>query len=195
MAECSAPADDKHLAALVSDNLQRRNVAGHQCHFPGPGVHHHLVILRIGGDDACGVLLQTADSVLQAGDAGTGPSADEGLGIPLKGCELAAALGSVVDERRMYLGKILHGRYPPGLGSVAEESLGEQDDRHHVLHGELTGVECLLEAVRRRMSGHHHDGALSVAAVKGLMQVGLLGLGRYTCGRAAALNIHAEAVR
>ena len=128
--------------------------------------------------------------MLQAGDTRTGPPADKGLGISFKRSEFATALGGVIDEWRMYLRKVLHGRNLPGLGSVAEEALCQQNDGHHMLHGELACIECLLEAVRRGMSRHYHDGALSVAAVERLMQVGLLRLGRYACGRAAALNIH-----
>ena len=43
---------------------------------------------------------------------------------------------------------------------------------------------------RRRVGGHHHDGALTVAAVEGLVEVGLLCLGGNTGGRTAALHVH-----
>ena len=83
-------------------------------------------------------------------------------------------------------------RNAPGLGAVAQEALGKKNDGHHVLHGELTCVECFLEAVRRGVGGHHHDGTFSVAAVEGLIEVGLLSLGRDTGGRTAALHVHED---
>ena len=59
-----------------------------------------------------------------------------------------------------------------------------------MLESDLRSVEGGVEAVRRRMRGHDGDRAFTVAAIKGLAQVGLLGLGRKTGGRAAALHVY-----
>ena len=59
---------------------------------PQPG--HALVVGRVVGDVARAVgLLEPADAVLEAGDAGRGPRAGQGLGVPDVGPEDLGAVG------------------------------------------------------------------------------------------------------
>ena len=59
-----------------------------------------------------------------------------------------------------------------------------------MLKGELAGHICGVEAVGRRMRGHNRYGALSVSAVKRLVQVCLLRLCGKSRGRTAALHVN-----
>ena len=94
VAESTAPSNDEDFAALVADNLQRGYVHCGMSHLLSPEVHHHLMVLGVGGNDSGGILLKTSYAVLQTGGAGHCPSADKCLGVSLEGAELAAALGS-----------------------------------------------------------------------------------------------------
>ncbi len=55
--------------------------------------------------------------------------------------------------------------------------------------GDADGLEGHVEAIGRRARGDDGDGAFAVAAEHRLQQVGLLGLGRQTGARAAALHV------
>ncbi len=97
--------------------------------------------------------------------------------------------GGLVDDRRDDGRVILHRRDAPRFGTVGDESVGEKDDGRHVLHGDAAGLEGEVEAVARRRGGDDRYGALAVAAVEGLHEVALLGLGRQTRRGAAALYV------
>ncbi len=58
-----------------------------------------------------------------------------------------------------------------------------------MLHGYAAGFECHGEAVGGRCGGNHGHGRLAVAAIEGLHEVGLLGLGGKAGGGSAALHV------
>ena len=72
---------------------------------------------------------------------------------------------------------------------VGDATVGEQDHRRHVFHGEAKRLEGAVEAVGRGVGGDHRHRALAVPAEHGLQQVGLLDLGRQSGRRAAALHV------
>lgn len=139
--------------------------------FPCPQVNHLLMVLRIGRNDTCRILFKTAYTVLKARSSRQSPSAYICFRIPLERTELSATFRSILDKRRMNLRKILHRRDTPWFRSVAQESFREQDNRHHVLHGEFTSIELLSQSSLKGMGRHHHDRTLSIASVKGLIKV------------------------
>ena len=77
----------------------------------------------------------------------------------------------------------------PGLGAVGQVAVGEEEDRRPVLQGDPGRLDGGVEAVAREPGGHDGDRGLAVAAVHGLQQVGLLGLGRQAGGRPAPLDV------
>ena len=77
----------------------------------------------------------------------------------------------------------------PRLGAVGQVAVGEHDHRRAVLHGQPDGLDGDGEAVARRLGRQDRQGRLAVAAVHGVQQVGLLGLGRQPGGRPAALDV------
>ena len=89
----------------------------------------------------------------------------------------------------MNLGELVVFGDVPCCRAVGDEGVGEEDDGCHVLHGNASGFKGHGEAVGGRGGGKHGNGAFAVAAVEGLCQVGLFGLGGQTCGGAAALNV------
>ena len=191
MAVGAAPAHDQQLAGRGAVlQLEGGQVAGDARHLLGALGDHQGVVGRIGGEHAVVVLLQTADAVLEALLAGQGPAAHQRLGVAFEGVELLAFGQHAVHEGRLDLGVILHGGDAPGFGAVAQEAFGEEQDRGHVLQGDLGGLESCVEAVGRRVGGHDGHRAFAVAAVQGLVEVGLLRLGRQAGGGTAALDVH-----
>ena len=71
--------------------------------------------------------------------------------------------------------------------------VGQQDDRHLVALGVVEGVDRRPEAVLHRDRRDDDPRGLAVAAVEGVLQVGLLGLGRQAGGRPAALGVDHDA--
>ena len=67
--------------------------------------------------------------------------------------------------------------------------VGEEDHRDLVALGVVEGVDGRPEAVLHRDRRDHHPRRLAVAAVEGVLQVGLLGLGRQAGRGAAALGV------
>ena len=142
----------------------------------------------VGGQNAGVILFQTAHTMLEALPARDGPAADKGFGVALEGMELA--VGSELGCKRRFDFRVIgHRGDSPGLTAVSEEAFAEQDDRSHVLHGYLGGVEGSIEAVARGMGRHDGHRALAVTAIEGLVQVGLLSLGGDTGGGACPLHI------
>ena len=152
------------------------------------GAYHDLVVLGVGGYRAAlGIALQTYVAVLVALHAGEGPIAYAAL-VAQGGVELALQL--LRHALRMDLRQFGHLGDAPEGGSVSQVGVGEQDDGRHVLHRQTACLVGKVEAVGRGRCREHYSRAFAVAAVEGLHQVGLLGLGRQTRTRASTLYIH-----
>ena len=161
---------------------------GDEGHLGRAGLHHFLVVVRVDRDAALhAVLLQTAHAVFQPDLAGERPPAGQFL-VAHVGHE--SSLGGLVHDRRTDGRVILHLRDAPRFGAVGDESVGEQDDGRHVLHGDASRLEGVVETVARRRGGHHDRRALAVAAVEGLLEVALLGFRRQARRGASALHVH-----
>ncbi len=80
-------------------------------------------------------------------------------------------------------------RYQPGFRRVREVAVHQQHHRRHVPHGNPHGFDRHVEALRRRPGREHRYRRVGVAAVDGLVKIRLLGLGRQSCGRPAALPV------
>ena len=91
---------------------------------------------------------------------------------------------------RMNFRQFCQTRHAPKACSVSQIGIGKQDDRRHILQRNLTCLVRKIEAVRTARSGQNYRRTLAVTAVEGLQQVRLLGLGRQSGGRSAALYIH-----
>ena len=144
------------------------------------------MVLGVGAEGTVGALLKTADAVAQASHAGESPFAGELLFVAAEGTIVGVVL---LGQTRFDFGHVLHAGDAEQLAAVAEISVGEQDDGGHVLEGDLGGVEGPVEAVGAAGGGDNHEGSLAVAAVEGLVEVALLGLGGQTRGGAAALHV------
>ena len=77
----------------------------------------------------------------------------------------------------------------PRLRAVGEVSVGQNNHRHHVFHGDAAGFDGGPEAIARRRRSNHGNRRFGVASEQRLQQIGLLGLSRQAGGRAAALNV------
>ena len=125
--------------------------------------------------------------MLQTHFAGERPAAGQFL-VAHVGHE--SAFGGLVDDRGLDGGVVLHRRDAPRLRAVGDESVGQQDHGRHVLHSQTSGLEGVVEAVAGRRRSHDDHRAFAVAAVEGLRQVALLGLGRESRRGASALYVH-----
>ena len=94
-----------------------------------------------------------------------------------------------VGERHRDVGERVDVGEPPRLGAVGEVAVGEHDHRRAVLQREAHALERGVEAVARRLRGDDRQRRLAVAPVHREQEVGLLGLGGQTGGRAAALHV------
>ena len=144
------------------------------------------MVLGVGAQRTVGALLEAADAVAQAGHAGQGPFAGELL---LVAAERTVVRVVLLGQTRLDFRHILHAGDAEQLAAVAQVAVGEQDDGGHVLEGYLGGVEGPVEAVGRARGGDDHQGSLAVAAIEGLVEIALLGLGGQTCGGTAALHV------
>ena len=100
------------------------------------------------------------------------------------------SFGSLVHDRGLNGGVVLHLGNPPRLGAVGDESVGQQDHGRHVLHGQASGFEGVVEAVAGRRCRHDDHRALAVTAVKRLLEVALLGFRRQARRGTSALYVH-----
>ena len=145
------------------------------------------MVLRIGRDGTClGILLQSAENMLEALASGHCPVAGAVLGTHI-GCPLAFQfLGNI---RRIDGGHLVEVWKFESARTVCTVSIGEQDDGSHVLQGYLAGHIGGIEAVGRTGGSHHRHGTLTVTAKESLQEVGLFRLRGKTRGRTAALNV------
>src|SRR5207237_3875172 len=78
----AAPAEDEQPGTLHLVDLEGRDVLGDPGHLGRPQADHLLVVVGVVGDVARPVLLlDAADAVHEAGSAGDGPGAGQGLGV------------------------------------------------------------------------------------------------------------------
>ena len=128
------------------------------------------------------------------GEPGRGPRPGQGLRVAQVGPEHLGA----VRRRRGWARWRSPGRWsgrsssvgqPPRLGAVGQVAVGQQDHRRAVLDGDADRLDGGVEAVRRGLGGDDRHRRLAVAAVHGVEQVGLLGLGGQAGRRAAALDV------
>ena len=109
--------------------------------------------------------------------AGDGPVAYLVLAAAFVGLPAALCQSFGRQIRRFYFGIFVVIRYAPCRSAVAYESVGQKDDRSHVLQGDACRLESHGEAVGGRNGCNYGHGRFAVASVEGLHQVGLLGLG------------------
>ena len=80
-------------------------------------------------------------------------------------------------------------RQQEGARAIGHESISEEHDGCQVFQCHLCGVESCIEAVGRAKGCDDGHGALTVAAIERLQQVGLLALGGQACRRTATLHV------
>ncbi len=181
-----SPADHRQLAARPAqlDLLVRHRDPRHL-------VAAKLGQVRVGGGrlgDVAGPLrlLDAADAVEQAGRARLHPRPGE-LVVARIGQE--PAFGHVLqegDRKRLEGAEI---RHFPRLGRVLDIAVGQQHDRRHVRRRDTHRLDRARETVRGAARRDHRHRRVAVAAVDRLVQVRLLGLGRQSGGRPAALGV------
>ena len=144
-----APAQHQQVRPVGIVDLDLGNLVGNVRYLPRPDVGHQLVVGGIVGDVPRHLLLlQAAYAVLEAGHSGDRPPASHGLEIPQVGQELVAAVRSG-RERHPAPREGRDVRKPPRLRSGGDIAVGEEDDRGHVLNGDLGFFDRHLECVRR----------------------------------------------
>ena len=184
----AAPAEDEQVAGLGPVDRLLGDVVGHQGDLPLAGVDHVLVVVGVVRHIAGAVLLlQTSDAVLQPDRAGDGPGPGQPF-VTLVGQEVLVVFPRT-RVRDLELRQVGDRRDPPRLRPVGDVAVGQQEHRGHEADGDPPSLLRNVEAIAGAAGGDHRHGALAVAAVEGLEQVGLLGLGRQPSGGAAALDI------
>ena len=190
-----APTEHADVGVVdVADRNCGRDVVGDAGDLRGTQVDHPLVVLRRVVDVAATVfLLQTTDAVHQLGCAGNRPRAGQGLGVaqvrPELGRAVVVGVVHLGGERHRDVGQRGDVGQAPRLAAVGDVAVAEQDHRRAVLQRDARRLDCRVEAVRRAVRGDDRQWRLAVAAVDGDVEVGRLGLGRQTGGRAAALHV------
>ena len=138
-------------------------------------------------------LLEATDAVRRDPACPGWPRAGPGCRVAEVGPELRRAVGGHVvglgGEGHRDVGQVGHVGQAPRLGPVGQVAVGQQDDRRAVLQGDAGRLDGREEAVRRAVGGDDRQRRLGVAAVHGEQEVGRLGLGRQTGGRAAPLDV------
>src|SRR6202050_1787813 len=99
------------------------------------------------------LLLKPADAVLQSRSFGNGPWPRERVRIPAVGLEIYGVLFKVDRNRRQGCER----RNRPGLGSIRKITVGEDNDRDHVLDGNAAGFERNPETIARGRWGEGRD--------------------------------------
>ena len=183
----AAPTHHEEVGIGIAGHFLVGNVVGHAVHLLLTVVYHQGVVLGIGAQRSVGTFLQTAHAVTETLHAGQCPFASVGFGIATE----RSVVGVVRrGKTRFDVRHVRHLGDAEQLGTVAEVAVGEQDDGSHVLQGNLGGIISPVETVGAGRSSHDYQGSLAVTAVQSLVQVALLGLGRKTRGRTAALDVN-----
>ena len=78
----------------------------------------------------------------------------------------------------------------PRFGAVGQIPVAEHDNRRAIHRGNATGLNGGIEAIAGRSGRHDGNRCFTVASEHGLQQIALLGLGRKSGARSAALNIN-----
>ena len=153
-------------------------------------VRHLLVIRRIVGNMARrNVFFETADTVHESGHPRCDPGASERLGMTREGLLLRAAfpaLWRIAADRFVSVDV----RDSPGLGGVREVAVREQYHGRHVPQGNSHGLDGHVETLAGRGGGQHRQWRIRIAAVNGLVEIGLLGLCRQARRGSTALPVH-----
>ena len=186
----AAPAYQQGVGIGVADDFLCGNVVGDTGHLLTTDVHHLFVVDGVGGDGAgSGILFQTPQAVLKTFGTGDGPVAHQAFGIAGV-CAPRTLVNHIPGHvAGADFGILVRVGHAPCAGAVADERVRQQDDRCHVLYGNATCLEGHRKAVGGRCGCDDSHGALAVAAVQGLHQVGLLGLGGQACRGAATLYV------
>ena len=90
---------------------------------------------------------------------------------------------------RLNLRIFIHFRNSPSGRTVSDKGIGQQDNRSHMLHGQLTCPKRGIKTISRRRGRYYHGRALTITAIQSLHQVRLLALRRQARRRTATLNI------
>ena len=149
------------------------------------------MVVGVVGDVACTVgLLDSADPVGQSLRAGHGPRSSECLGVTQERKELTivpVGLGREAGFDRWQRGDVGDA---PGLLTVRQVPVGEQQHGSPVRDGDAGCLERRVETVCGGLWRDHGDGGLPVAPVQRLQQISLFGLRRQAGRRTAALHVH-----
>ena len=163
-----------------------RQVIGHLGDLGGAQVGHGLVVGGIIGDVAgFDVLLDAADPMDVARIARCRPEPGQAVGFPLPNAVGRRCRGLAVGDGL----ECVNVGNGPKLRGVGDVAVGEQDHGRHVAQGDAHCLYGGCKAVRWGSGGQHRHGGVGVAAVHGLVEVALLGLGRHAGGRAGPLRI------
>ncbi len=184
---CAPPSEDQQIASLlIPKDLEVGDTVRDASNFVSTEPDHRLVILRIVADLACDVLLlQSTDSMLQTWCPWNCPRPRE-LFIAIVWV-IGLGISSEVyrDVRKIcWIGNL------PGLGTVGEIAVRENEDRRHVLRRDPRCLDCHPETVAGSLRSNDRNRTFAVATVKGLHQIGLLRLRRKAGARTATLNIN-----
>ncbi len=91
-----------------------------------------------------------------------------------------------LDRERLIFRQI---RHQPRFSGVGNIPVGQQHDRRHILNRNTDSFYRTIEAINGRARGNDRHWRIPVAAIDGLIQVGLLRLRRQARRRSAALAV------
>ena len=142
----TAPTHNQQLALLGPFHFGRRNLLRDFRHLLMPDAHHLFVVGRSVADIAGQIILfNAADTVLKTRCSRFDPRSGQGFFIPQIGKE-ALRISPKLDRDT---GQVVNARQEPGLRGVGQESVGQQDDRRHILHRDPGRLKGGVKTVRR----------------------------------------------
>ena len=142
---CGAtPTDDEQVAVGVAGDFLVGDVVGNAVDFLLTVVGHEGMVFGVGAERAVGAFLKTADTVAQAFHSGESPFASEGFWVAAE----RTVVGVVgLGQTRGDGGEVGDFGDTEQLRTIAEVTIGEEDDGSHVLEGEFGGGVGPVEAV------------------------------------------------
>ncbi len=163
-----APRYDQQVAMIVAGGDNIRNVLHDRRDFSGADAHHVFVVQRFVVDVAGDILFfQATDAVLQSGRSGDRPRPRQRVRIAFVG---------QIGVRRIFLGRkrhlefrdVLNIRNFPGLRTVGQIAVGQNNHGNHVFHGDAAGFQRRPEAIAGRGWSNDRDWRFRIAPVERL---------------------------
>ena len=186
--EGRTPADNRQLAAsLAQRNILIRDTVRYAQHLVAADFSHLLMIGRaIINMPGINALFDAADTVHQARRTWLDPWPRQLLVARIR---FQSAFRHRFQEGRREWLETTNIRYFPRLCRIGNIAVGEQHDRGHILYRNPHRLDCAFKGIAGRARCNDRHRRIAVAAIDSLIEIRLLGLGRQSGRRSAALRI------